>query len=214
MTYIIIELLFLVFLFQKEAIGFLKPGGDPPQLSLSDYELIKLCLVGEDDAFAELFGRYKYYLARVIFNLIRNRDEVSDLLQEVFIKIYKSLRQYNPEHKFYVWSARIAVNLCLDQLRRQKTLSVSLEDSPKLYDNSDSPEDTYLKEENRRILRQAVDELPEKYRIPLILYHQNGLTYQEMVTVLQLPLTIIKNRLYRARLMLKEKLTAGKEVLQ
>jgi RNA polymerase sigma-70 factor (ECF subfamily) len=182
-------------------------------LSLSDYELIKLCLTGEDDAFAELIGRYKNNLARVIYNLIRNRDEVSDLLQEVFIKIYKSLRQYNPEYKFSAWSARIAVNLCLDQLRRQKPLPVSLENGPEFRDNSDTPEDVYLKKEAQRRLGQALDELPEKYRIPLILYHQNGLTYQEMVTVLELPLTIVKNRLYRARLMLREKLTAGKEVL-
>lgn len=183
-------------------------------MSLSDFELIKLCLTGKDDAFTELIGRYKYNLAKVIYNLTRNRDEVNDLLQEVLIKIYKSLRQYNPEHTFAAWSTRIAVNHCLDQLRRQKPLPVPLEDSPKLHGNSDSPEEAYLKEESRRILRQTVEELPEKYRIPLILYHQNGLSYQEMVTVLGLPLTIIKNRLYRARLILREKLTAGKEVLR
>lgn len=182
-------------------------------MTLSDYELIKLCLAGEDDAFTELIGRYKNNLARVIYNLTRNRDEVNDLLQEVFIKIYKSLRQYNPEHKFLAWSARIAVNHCLDQLRRQKILSVSLENDPEFRDYSDTPEDLYLKKETQRRLAQALEELPEKYRVPLVLYHQNGLTYQEMVIVLRLPLTIIKNRLYRARLMLRKKLTAGKEIL-
>ncbi len=182
-------------------------------MTLSDYELIKLCLAGQNDAFAELVGRYKDILGRVIYNLTRNRDEVNDLLQDVFIKIYKSLRQYNPEYKFSTWSVRIASNHCLDLLRKGKPHEVSLEESPEFRDNTESPEEEYFKGETKRKLQQALDELPEQYRIPIILYHQNGLSYQEMVNLLGLPLTIIKNRLYRARLMLREKLIEEKEVL-
>lgn len=184
-----------------------------PKLPVSDYELVKLCLAGQDDAFAELVGRYQNILGRVIYNLTGNRDEVNDLLQEIFIKIYKSLRQYDPERQFAAWSARIATNHCLDQLRKHKPPLVSLEESPEFQDKASSPEEEYLQGESRRKLQQALNGLPEKYRLPIVLYHQNGLSYQEMVVVLGLPLTIIKNRLYRARLMLREKLTAGKEAL-
>lgn len=179
----------------------------------SDNELVKLCLAGQDDAFAELVGRYKNLLGKVIYNLTNNREEVNDLLQEIFIKIYKSLRQYNPERQFPAWAVRIASNHCLDQLRKQKPPQISLEDSPEFQDNAGSPEDEYLKGETRRKLRQALNGLPEQYRVPIVLYHQNGLSYQEMVNLLGLPLTVIKNRLYRARLMLREKLTAEKEAL-
>lgn len=181
-------------------------------MSLSDYDLIKLCLTGKDDAFAELVGRYKNILGKVIFNLTRNRDEVNDILQEVFIKIYKSLKQYNPEYKFGAWSARIAANHCLDQLRKQKPYDISLEEV-ELHSNATSPEEEYLKDETRRKLQQTLNELPEEYRIPIVLYHQNGLSYQEMVKLLDLPLATVKNRLYRARLMLREKLTGEKEAL-
>lgn len=183
-------------------------------MPISDNELINLCLAGQDDAFAELVGRYQNILGRVIYNLTNNREEINDLLQEIFIKIYKSLRQYDPEHKFAAWSMRIATNHCLDQLRKRKPLQVSLEDSPEFQDTAGSPETEYLKAETRRNLRKALNGLPEQYRIPIVLYHQNGLSYQEMVAVLGLPLTVIKNRLYRARLMLREMLTEGKEMLQ
>jgi RNA polymerase sigma-70 factor (ECF subfamily) len=70
----------------------------------------------------------------------------------------------------------------------------------------DTPEESYLRKERAERLRRAIQELPEKYRTPIILFHQNGLSYEEMTRVLDQPMTIIKNRLYRARLMLREAL--------
>ncbi len=173
-------------------------------MPITDYELVQQCLAGQDDAFAELVGRYKNLLGKVIYNLINNQDELSDLLQEVFIKIYKSLRQYNPEYPFAAWCKRIAANHCLDQLRKRKPSLVSLEESPEIYEQENHPEEEYLKREMQLKMRKTLNGLPEKYRVPIVLYHQNGLSYEEITSMLGLPMTVIKNRLYRGRLMLRE----------
>ena len=137
--------------------------------------------------------------------MINDREEVSDVSQEVFIRIYKALDRYDPKYKFSTWAVRIATNLCLDIYRKKKVNSAPIEEIEDFSDGVETPEESYLRKERTDRLRRAIQELPEKYRVPIILFHQNGLSY-EMTRVLGQPMTIIKNRLYRARLMLKEAL--------
>lgn len=83
---------------------------------------------------------------------------------------------------------------------------MSIDDAIDVSDKRDTPEEFYIRKEKVEKIREAISELPEKYRIPIILFHQNGLSYEEMTNIMNEPITIIKNRLYRARLMLKGKL--------
>jgi RNA polymerase sigma factor (sigma-70 family) len=173
-------------------------------LEPSDPELIQSCLSGDQDAFAEILTRYKKLIYNIIYNLIGADSEVNDLFQEVFIRIYKSLDSYNPDYKFATWAIKIATNLCLDRLRQKKPELIPVEEATGIYDNRTNPEDLYLAGEQTRQIRMAIDQLPEKYRIPVVLFHQQGLSYEEMAGILNQPVTIIKNRLYRARLMLRD----------
>lgn len=175
-------------------------------MEVSDLELVQQCLSGDKNAFSEIVARYKKLIYSVVYNMTPDKQEVNDIAQEVFIRIYKSLDRYNPEYKFSTWAVKIATNLCLDMLRKKKVNSVSLEEIVGASSNVDTPEVYYIKNERSRQIRKAIDELPEKYRIPIILFHQNGLSYEEITKVLNEPMTIVKNRLYRARLMLREKL--------
>jgi RNA polymerase sigma-70 factor (ECF subfamily) len=84
--------------------------------------------------------------------------------------------------------------------------STPIEEIEDLSNGVDTPEASYLQKERSERIRKAIQSLPEKYRTPIILFHQNGLSYDEMTRVLGEPMTIIKNRLYRARLMLRENL--------
>mgnify|MGYP005850979027 CR=1 FL=1 len=177
----------------------------------SDLKLIQKCLSGNQDAFAEILSRYKRLIYNVIYNLISDSPEANDLFQEVFIRIYKSLHSYNPDYKFSTWAAKIATNLCLDRLRQKKLQSVPMEEIPEISDNQANPEELYLAKEQKQRIRMAVDRLPEKYRIPVILFHQQGLSYEEMAIILNQPVSIIKNRLYRARLMLRDTLGSNRE---
>ena len=140
-----------------------------------------------------------------------NSPDVSDLFQEVFLKVYKSLASYNPHYQFSTWVVKIATNVCLDRLRQKRTEQVPMEDIEEVVDNRLNPEDHYLAGERLERIRQAVQELPEDYRVPVILFHQQGLSYEALVKITGQPVTIVKNRLYRARLMLKDKLNPDNE---
>jgi RNA polymerase sigma-70 factor (ECF subfamily) len=175
-------------------------------LELSDYELIQKILAGDSDLFSELVTRYKKLIYSVVYNMIHDSQEVGDISQEVFIRIYKALDRYNPEYKFSTWSVRIATNYCLDLLRKKKLDMVPIDDVSHVPNTKDTPETNFIRKEQSRMIKAAIDELPEKYRVPIILFHQNGLSYDEITKILNEPMTIVKNRLYRARLLLKDKL--------
>jgi RNA polymerase sigma factor (sigma-70 family) len=182
-------------------------------LDVTDYELVKTCLSGQQHAFSEIVARYKKLVNNIIYNLNGGTSEASDLSQEVFLRIYKSLHRYNPDFRFATWVIKITTNVCLDLLRRKKHEPEPVEYHPEAFDSRSNPEEHYMEKEELRRIRQAIRELPEKYRTPVVLFHQQGLSYKELEEVLNQPETIIKNRLYRARLMLRDRLCSEGEVL-
>ncbi len=186
-------------------------GGGRLEASTSDIELINRSINGDQEAFSEMVSRYKRLIFKVIYNMINNEQEVNDIAQEVFLKIYKSLERYNPEYKFSTWAVKIATNYCLDMLRKKRIETLPIDEVEGVSGNIDTPETYYIDKERNQRIREAVSKLPEKYRLPIILFHQNGLSYEELVKVLNEPMTIIKNRLYRARLMLREKLLTDRK---
>lgn len=178
----------------------------------SDADLIRQTLAGDQDAFGLIVARYKKSIYNVIYNLVRDPQEASDLFQESFLKIYKSLSSYRPEYKFYTWAVKIAVNTCLDRMRQRRIEPVPVEEAEDLPGQEPTPEESYLSRERAARVREAVRRLPEIYRTPLVLFHQENLSYEEIAGMLNVPLSIVKNRLYRARLMLRTELTeCGKE---
>ena len=197
--------------FAGEQAIMIRGGGE--DLEQTDYELVKICLSGKRDIFSEIVARYKRLVYATIYNFMGNSPDMSDLFQEVFLKVYKSLASYNPDYQFSTWVVKIATNVCLDRLRQKRTEQVPLEDIEEVVDNSLNPEERYLAGERLERIRQAVQELPEDYRVPVILFHQQGFSYEALVEITGQPVTVIKNRLYRARLMLRDKLNPdmGKE---
>lgn len=175
-------------------------------MEISDLELVEACLNGDKESFSHLVNRYKKLIYSVVYNMIKDKQEINDIAQEVFVRIYKALDRYNPEFKFSTWSVKITTNYCLDVLRKKKADFVPIDEMPDIPSNSETPESIYINSEKKRLIHKAILELPHKYRLLILLYHQNGLSYEEMSETLNEPMTIIKNRLYRARLMLREKL--------
>jgi RNA polymerase sigma-70 factor (ECF subfamily) len=177
----------------------------------SDEELVNRCLSGEKDAFSVLVSRYEKLVYNIVYNLMGSTSEASDLFQESFLKIYKSLSRYNPAYRFATWSMRITTRVCLDKLRQKRPDHHDLDDIEEIHDDRSSPEEQCVEREKAQAVKKAVDELPEDYRAVIVLFHQQGLSYEDLVGVLGLPMTIIKNRLYRARLILREKLSVYEE---
>lgn len=180
-------------------------------MEVSDYELVKQCLSGSRETFTELVTRYKRLVYHTIYNFMGNSPDINDLAQEIFLRIFQSLNRYNPDYPFAPWAVKITTNLCLDRLRRKRFEQVTMNDMPEVTDNRGSPEEQYLKQEWREKIRKVIGGLPEKYKVPLILFHQQGLSYEAISQILDQPMTIVKNRLYRARLMLRDKLGANGE---
>jgi RNA polymerase sigma factor (sigma-70 family) len=180
-------------------------------LERTDYELIRICLSGKRDTFSEIVTRYKRLVYATICNFIGNSPDVNDLFQEVFLKVYKSLASYNPDYQFSTWVVKIATNVCMDRLRQKRLEQAPTEDIDEIVDHRLNPEDHYLAKERLERIKRAVQELPEDYRVLVILFHQQGLSYEALVQITGQPVTIVKNRLYRARLMLRDKLNPDKE---
>lgn len=172
----------------------------------TDHELVVECLEGNKDAFSELVSRYKRLIFSVAYKFSRDSEEVNDLAQEAFIKIYKSLSKYDSQYKFSTWSVKVATNICLDHVRRKRLNSVSLDEVESFTGSNNSPEEYYLRKEKSQALKNAIEELPEIYRVPIVLYHQKGMSYKEIAEALGKPMSIIKNRIFRARHTLKESL--------
>lgn len=178
---------------------------------LNDYDIIKKCLSGDKDVFSVLVSRYKNLVYSIILRMITDSEEANDLAQEVFIKIYKNLEKYYPQYKFSTWVIRITTNHVIDYRRMKKQDNVPIDDVSYDLSSDESPESLYLKKERKISIEKLVSELPEMYKIPIVLYHQQGLSYQEIAQVTDESLSKVKNRIFRGRRMLKESLLKMKE---
>ncbi len=176
-----------------------------------DYELIQLCLKGNQDGFTELVTRYKSLVYSVILRMINDHEEANDLAQEVFIKVYKNLDKYSPEYKFSTWIMRITTNLVIDYRRKKKQETISMEDMEVEIASAHTPENSYIQKEQENIVNSAINSLPDMYKVPIVLYHHQGLSYQEIGEIIGEPLSKVKNRIFRGRKMLKESLITMKE---
>lgn len=171
-----------------------------------DIEIVNRCLAGDVNAFEVLIEKYKKAVYNTAYRMMGNREEAEDVSQEAFIRMYKALSKYNPEYKFITWALKVTTNLCLDNLRKRKGETVPIDEGFDIKDGKDTPEEEYIRRENQKLVQDAIMRLPGKYREFLILFHHRNLSYQEIMDITGESLTIVKNRLYRARQMLKEEL--------
>jgi RNA polymerase sigma-70 factor (ECF subfamily) len=186
----------------------------PEFLSLSsapDRELVATAARGLEGSFEELVKRYQRPIAAYVYRMVGDYDSALDLTQEIFIKIYSSLSRYRPEFKFSTWIYKIAHNAAIDHLRRNAGRERSLSGGTET-DHYDlpieceglSPEQQSEREERRGEIETVVRSLPTAYRELIVLRHSQDLTYEEIVEVTGLPLGTVKNRLFRAREMMRQ----------
>ena len=179
--------------------------------TLTDGELIAKAILGREDGFEELVRRYQRPITGYVYRMLNNYDAALDVTQEVFIKVYNSLEKYSSEYKFSTWLYRIAHNATIDYMRRNSVYQQSLE-----AENADgsyqlqiesprpSPEQEREQSEWRTEIELIVKCLPTVYRELILLRHTQDLSYDEIAEVTNLPLGTVKNRLFRAREMMRE----------
>jgi len=173
----------------------------------TDMELIESCLSGDQECFTELVNRYKNLVYSIILRQTRDSEEANDLAQDVFLKVYKNLESYTPAFKFSTWVMRITGNHIIDKHRKKKLDTISYEEYAEagstITATAPSPESEYLQREQTERINKIVADLPDMYKIPVVMYHQQGLSYQEISDRIGEPLSKVKNRIFRGRKMLK-----------
>jgi RNA polymerase sigma-70 factor, ECF subfamily len=179
--------------------------------SAADRELVATAAQGLEGGFEELVRRYQRPISAYVYRMVGDYDCALDLTQEIFIKIYASLSHYRPEFKFSTWIYKIAHNAAIDHLRRnagrERSINSGTESEPQqltIEGKGLNPEQQSEREERRMEIESVVRLLPTAYRELIVLRHSQDLTYEEIVEVTGLPLGTVKNRLFRAREMMRQ----------
>ncbi len=177
----------------------------------TDRDLVATTTTGVEGSFEELVRRYQRPISAYVYRMVGDYEVALDLTQEIFIKVYGSLSRYRSEFKFSTWIYKIAHNSAVDHLRRNggRARSLSRELDGDQYDlpiesGSLSPEQESERKERRLEIEGVVRSLPNAYRELIVLRHSQDLTYEEIVEVTGLPLGTVKNRLFRAREVMRQ----------
>ena len=189
-----------------------------PISSIADNALISAYLKGNEYAFEVLVSRYQDKLVNYVNRLIHDYDMAVDLAQEAFVRVYRNANRYRGEYQFSTWLYRIATNLAIDEIRRRKrkgrfffyNVTGRFQEGDGTFplpDLGDSPERSLVRSEKLERLQRAIDSLPQKYRLAFILKEVQELSYQEISTILKISLGTVKSRVYRAKMLLRQKLS-------
>lgn len=185
--------------------------------ALEDVAIIEEILSGNHNSFGILQKKYKRVIATLIRKMVKDEDDVDDLVQETFIKAYKAIDRYQSCYSFSSWIYRIASNTCIDFLRRKRLNIISIdqpiagsdEDDGMTFEIEDTeyqPDIEYLNAERQRALYNSIENLPDKYKLIIKMRHEDDLEYSEISEKLNLPLGTVKAHLFRARKLLLEDL--------
>lgn len=181
-------------------------------VAATDQEVVLEARAGREAAYRELVRRYERPIFSLIYRMVRNREQAEDLSQETFVKALNAIESYRPEFKFSSWIFKIANNVAIDHLRRRELDTLSLDGSP----HALTPEavqasalqlgdrqETALEELEARELggeiERAIGALRPEYRACILLRHVEGRAYEEIATMLDLPLGTVKTYIHRAR---------------
>ena len=175
--------------------------------SMNDSELISQILNGNMNAFTFLVNRYQKLVVHITGRLIQRQDELEDVCQEVFLKVYQNLGKYRNECKLSTWIATIAYNTSINYLRKfKKGDEVNPDDSAAMRNLTDYRSENYEQTDLHRYIREQIELLPVQYRTVITLFHLEEFSYQEIEQITGMPEGTIKSYLFRAKALLKEKL--------
>lgn len=171
-----------------------------------DFLLVHDALNGKQKAFTTLMQLYKDAIFFMVLKMVNNRDDAMDITVSTFGKAFENLDKYKSNFAFSTWLFKIATNNSIDFIRKQKFKTVSIDefndDQERVWEfKSDNlnPEENSIKNQEKKALKNVVENLPEKYRNLVILRYFEELSYEEIAIELDIPLGTVKARLFRAR---------------
>lgn len=160
----------------------------------SDEALAAAAQSGDREAFAVLIARYRDVVFAYAYARLQNREEAEDAAQESFVRAYQALPRFRPGNIWAAYLMRVLRNLCHDAMRRRKVRK-HVGDVPEWHGTAETPESLVLTEIERDRIRDAVTDLPEKFRLPVQMHYGSGRTYKEIALALGLPESTVVGRL-------------------
>lgn len=190
---------------------------------MSEQECITKCKEGDMDAFSVLVESYENKILNHCFRMLGNVTDAEDATQEVFVKVFRFIKSYSEQSSFSTWIYKIASNVCLDQLRKNKrqlkdTVSLHQQNSEgeefllAVEDDAPSPYDVARKKEANRVLYQALDNLSADQRQVIVLRDIEGFSYEEIAKITKTAPGTVKSRINRARQNLQQILKDSREL--
>jgi len=180
-----------------------------------DRTLVAEILAGESEKFAQLVNRYEKRIINYVYRITRRYEEAHDLSQEIFVKVYMALDRYDPKYQFSTWIFRIAQNTAIDVVRKKVPVEEPLtkpdyteggERDREIAADVVSPYRAFANKQMSAAIERSIENLPEDYRELIELRHFGELSYEEIATMKHMPLGTVKNKLFRARNILKDEL--------
>jgi RNA polymerase sigma-70 factor (ECF subfamily) len=183
-----------------------------------DRVLVLKVLKGDRQAFARLIRQHERLVAHMIGRLVKKEEEREELCQDVFLKVYEKLGEFSFQSRLSTWIATIAYHHAINHLRKTKMLFSAIPEEENFtgqFIEEENPGTVMEEKDLDSFIMKLVEELPPQYKIVLTLYHVEGMHYQEISEVTQMPEGTVKNYLFRGRNLLKEKVKKylGKEEL-
>jgi RNA polymerase sigma factor (sigma-70 family) len=181
-----------------------------PNLSekaIQDFKLVQNAKKGDQQAYAELMGRYRDSIFYMLLKMVNNASDAEDLMIEAFGKAFKNIDQYIPSFAFSTWLFKIATNNCIDYIRKRRTSTISIDQtsddqetqSITIQSDTPDPEEVMINDQKIKLLRDVVSKLKPRYKTLVELRYFNEYSYEEIAEELNLPLGTVKAQLYRAR---------------
>ncbi|MCB9877199.1 MAG: sigma-70 family RNA polymerase sigma factor [Planctomycetes bacterium] len=190
------------------------PGGLPSQVQalagdggVSDAELVRRSLAGQQDPFAALVARYQRRAFWIAFHVLGRAEEARDVCQEAFVRLYRSLDRYDYARSFYTWFYRIVMNLAIDALRKLRSARASsLDDLVAMLpdEREDAAQAPIERDEQNALVWQVLDKLDAKFRAVLVLRDIHGLSCREIAPILKITHATARWRLHRGRQVFRE----------
>ena len=174
---------------------------------MDDHELIRQILNGNMNCFTFLVNRYRKLVVHITGRLIQRRDEIEDVSQEVFLKVYQNLSKYRNDCKLSTWIATIAYNSACNHMRKYKKYDETIPDDSSILGSLKEFKTTeYEQIDFHRYIRDQIELLPVQYRTVITLFHLDEFSYNEIEQITGMAEGTVKSYLFRAKVILKEKL--------
>lgn len=186
-----------------------------PKEEVTDQQLVDRVFKGDRSAFDLLVLRYQHRILALIGRFIKDPHEVEDVCQEAFVKAYRALPSFRGDSQFYTWLYRIAINTAKNYMvargRRPPATDIDVDeaeflDTGTVLTDIESPEQNLAKDDLKRVIDKAIEDLPEDLRTAFTLREFGGLSYEEITEIMQCPVGTVRSRIFRAREALDKKI--------